>query len=449
MINLLKKFHIVFVYLLLLFILYFLITSIFIFIFTKGATPYSSERVNHYNDKVVVIEQRSFAAMSRINLIENATTSIKLAYYAVHDGLSADIFYGSILEAADRGVKVSLLFDGIFHNLKGKQIKTYATLFHHPNIEVKLYEPLNILKPWTINNRLHDKFIIVDDKYVLLGGRNIGDKYYLDDYGDKLVEDRDVLMVSSTEGVLGDFDSYFETLWNSKYTKSKRSSLVKKLNKTSDKKKSELLNNLEIIRSKYPNRFNQEIDWNELSLPTKRVYLVTNPIGRLFKEPTILNEFHYLKENYKENNFFQSPYIITPKKMGEFSDSVLITNSIYSSPNYFALSGYLKHRKKLFNSNNTIYEYYGEGSIHAKTYVFDKTISMVGSFNLDPRSAFLSTESVVVIESEEVAESLTNNIESLIEQSSSYPEKQKEASWYKNLLVKLFIVLLYPFDFLL
>ena len=33
------------------------------------------------------------------------------------------------------------------------------------------------------------------------------------------------------------------------------------------------------------------------------------------------------------------------------------------------------------------------------SYIFDQRTSIIGSFNLDPRSAFLSTESVVVIDS--------------------------------------------------
>lgn len=124
-------------------------------------------------DKVVILEERLNSAIARINLVENANSSIKIAYYAVHDGLASDIFYGSILKAANREVKVELLLDGMFHNLKGIEKRTLYALINHPNIKVRFYEPLNLLKPWTLNNRLHDKFIIVDETYVLLGDETL------------------------------------------------------------------------------------------------------------------------------------------------------------------------------------------------------------------------------------------------------------------------------------
>ncbi|HZJ76986.1 MAG TPA: phospholipase D-like domain-containing protein, partial [Oscillospiraceae bacterium] len=49
-------------------------------------------------------------------------------------------------------------------------------------------------------------------------------------------------------------------------------------------------------------------------------------------------------------------------------------------------------------------------SIHSKAFVIDKEIAVIGSFNLDSRSAFLSTESMLVIHSPELVESFGENI---------------------------------------
>lgn len=43
----------------------------------------------------------------------------------------------------------------------------------------------------------------------------------------------------------------------------------------------------------------------------------------------------------------------------------------------------------------------GENSIHAKSYVIDDRITAIGSYNLDPRSAYLDTELLIVIDSPE------------------------------------------------
>ena len=59
-------------------------------------------------------------------------------------------------------------------------------------------------------------------------------------------------------------------------------------------------------------------------------------------------------------------------------------------------------------------------AIHAKSMVIDSKITVIGTFNLDPRSANLNTECVSIIYSHEIAE----NVRSLMEK-----ELQPENSW--------------------
>ena len=49
--------------------------------------------------------------------------------------------------------------------------------------------------------------------------------------------------------------------------------------------------------------------------------------------------------------------------------------------------------------------------LHAKSMVIDKTITVVGTFNLDPRSANLNTECIVVVQSDKVAEGVLEGME--------------------------------------
>ena len=48
--------------------------------------------------------------------------------------------------------------------------------------------------------------------------------------------------------------------------------------------------------------------------------------------------------------------------------------------------------------------------LHSKTIVFDDRISWIGSFNLDPRSAYFNTENVAIFESREFAKKLREMI---------------------------------------
>jgi phosphatidylserine/phosphatidylglycerophosphate/cardiolipin synthase-like enzyme len=51
-------------------------------------------------------------------------------------------------------------------------------------------------------------------------------------------------------------------------------------------------------------------------------------------------------------------------------------------------------------------ERFGEGTLHAKHAVFDERVSIIGSYNLDPRSLALNSEDVVVIVDPRVAAEL-------------------------------------------
>lgn len=130
------------------------------------------------DDKVALVESGEEGILTRLNLIYNAKETIDISYYTLTGGDSVKLFLAGINDAADRGVKVRIVLDGIFHNLKSDLKPVIYAFEAHPNIELKFYEPFNLLTPRTWNNRLHDKMILVDQKLALIGGRNIGDKYF-------------------------------------------------------------------------------------------------------------------------------------------------------------------------------------------------------------------------------------------------------------------------------
>ena len=62
--------------------------------------------------------------------------------------------------------------------------------------------------------------------------------------------------------------------------------------------------------------------------------------------------------------------------------------------------------------------------LHAKSMVVDGEITVIGTFNLDPRSANLNTECIVVINSPDVARTVLNGMEE---------EYKPENSWETTL----------------
>ncbi len=94
-----------------------------------------------------------------------------------------------------------------------------------------------------------------------------------------------------------------------------------------------------------------------------------------------------------------------------------LTNSACSTPNIPGFSGYLRKKGKILKTG-PVYEYMGPGPIHAKSALVDDRFSVVGSFNLDPRSLHLDTETMLVIDSEPFNEHLGSVMEFWLDASA-------------------------------
>jgi phosphatidylserine/phosphatidylglycerophosphate/cardiolipin synthase-like enzyme len=106
----------------------------------------------------------------------------------------------------------------------------------------------------------------------------------------------------------------------------------------------------------------------------------------------------------------------------------VVTNSLSSTNSPAVYSKWEKYRKKLIESGADVYEFmlsaenlrakkYGRvrqapvfSVLHSKSIVFDDKIAWIGSFNLDPRSAYFNTENVAIFESADFAKKLRDMI---------------------------------------
>lgn len=157
------------------------------------------------------------AFATRALLANAAQRTLDVQYYIWRNDLTGTLLLESLRQAAERGVRVRLLLDdsanaGIDHVL--------AALDSHPNIQVRLFNPLAIRSPrWInyiidfsrLNRRMHNKSFTADNQATIIGGRNIGDEYF-GATPDILFSDLDVLAVGTVvQDVSTDFDRY----WNS------------------------------------------------------------------------------------------------------------------------------------------------------------------------------------------------------------------------------------------
>jgi putative cardiolipin synthase len=137
--------------------------------------------------------------------------------------------------------------------------------------------------------------------------------------------------------------------------------------------------------------------------------------------------------NANQSVYIQSPYIVpadalkeyVPKQLDSKADWTILTNSAASTPNMIAFSGYLAFRDSVVDTGARLYEYSKPYSLHGKSVVYDQRLSAVGSYNLDSRSAFLNTESMVVIDSERFAAQLIGAMDSKIKNSTLIADNKK------------------------
>jgi len=125
------------------------------------------------------------ALEARLMLIDSATRSLDMQYYFWWGDDAGLLLLKRVLMAADRGVRVRLILDGLVI-ISGED--ALAALDAHPNVEIRLFNARGsrsvagkavdaLTRFTTVNHRMHDKLLVADNRAVILGGRNIGNEY--------------------------------------------------------------------------------------------------------------------------------------------------------------------------------------------------------------------------------------------------------------------------------
>ncbi len=146
------------------------------------------------------------ALLARIHLIRSARKSIELQTYIWENDEVGRLVFMELLKAARRGVKVRIIVDQMGSSKDPGLVALLATL--HINLEIAFYNPTfarSKVTPLTlttgvlfsfkkINQRMHNKLLIIDERIGIAGGRNIENKYY--DYDSEYsFKDRDIIVV--------------------------------------------------------------------------------------------------------------------------------------------------------------------------------------------------------------------------------------------------------------
>jgi putative cardiolipin synthase len=116
----------------------------------------------------------------------------------------------------------------------------------------------------------------------------------------------------------------------------------------------------------------------------------------------------------------------------------VLTNSLESSTVLMAQAGYMRYRVPLLENGVELYEIrsllgnsrgsgqtaaisqFGNYSLHAKLFVFDRQRLFIGSMNFDQRSMHLNTEIGLIIDSPALAQQVAARFEAMVQPANSY-----------------------------
>ena len=417
-----------------------------------------------------ILEKGEEALIGRAWLAQHATESIDVQYFIWSTDNIGILAAQQLLSAADRGIRVRVLVDDF---LIDAEDRTLLLLSAHPNAEIRIYNPnITVGMSWwekigslfsdfrAINQRMHDKTAIFDGIAGITGGRNMADEYFDFDH-EYNFRDRDILLLGV---VVRQMSDNFEEFWESEYAVPVEQVLADELEEISATDVAQRAADLNAYAadpknfaptvrdaiaavSRYFPALLQGMAWGDMEfvsdIPGK------NPgdegLGGGGQSTRALIE---ALANTEASVLIQSPYLVMPEGGIEFCRSLvergvqvrISTNSLASTDNIQAFSGYSGQREDLLAAGIELYEFKPRPALreelidrypsladkdpvfalHAKSLVVDDRIFYIGTFNLDPRSANLNTEVGVLGENEELARQLRASIERDIKPENSW-----------------------------
>jgi len=383
---------------------------------------------------------------ARLRLIEGADRSIDAQYFLMKDDTAGALFAGSLLSAADRGVRVRLLLDDVFTTVEDDIL---ALLNQHPNIQIRLYNPvsrrglyyLNYAGDFSrANRRMHSKSITGDMAFTIIGGRNIADEYF-QLRGDAEFLDYDVLALGP---IAAEVSEQFDDFWNSSRAIPMEALHNRFTEEDLRKARAEIDDELATGRkSIYSKAINTD---HMLSLLDGTGVVYTAPAALLhdgasklenpidISQMTLINQLGKLIDESDTSVFVVTPYFIPTQSGLDFwrrvtdkgMEVTVVTNSLASTNHVAVHSAYSRYRKEMLEMGVSIYEVRAnavgssEGAsgqtpesltLHTKLIVIDGRYLFVGSLNLDPRSIEINAEMGLLIDSPIMAKQFLEEVD--------------------------------------
>ncbi len=413
------------------------------------------------NESAFMLVQRNVDALKwRLALIDSAQQSIDLQVFIWSNDESGRLMLDRILKAAERGVQVRILVDDMPKDISDRGT---AIIARQPNIQLRRFNPGRVRKGLIgrafqmstqfqqLNRRMHNKQLIVDGQWGIIGGRNIGNPYFglSTKYNNC---DLDLLITGEVTGEMADdFDEYWNAdaaypgeAMSKEQSAEKEAKAWKRYYAAVDKDR------VLIGQTTIPV---EPIDWSQWfsGLPPKMVRgtaecLKDSPEVKGDRGIRLVEQLGQKELRSTHQTSVITPYMIPSKELlTDLGNSTkegrkvrFLVPSMESNNHTMAHSHYKKYRKKLLDAGAELYEFRGEPSaalraysdtppiqskfisLHTKAFVLDEHWVLLGSLNIDPRSININTEHMMVIDCPALAKEMVGDFEEMISPENTW-----------------------------
>ncbi|HKR66370.1 MAG TPA: phosphatidylserine/phosphatidylglycerophosphate/cardiolipin synthase family protein [Thermoanaerobaculia bacterium] len=358
-------------------------------------------------DAVRILDDPQDALQARVDVIQQAQKDVGLLYFlARNDRVTLGVL-SLLCDARRRGVpRVRVIVDGSFHRIP----KAVLAHLRDEGVEIRVYHPMQLRHPSWWFRRMHEKVVIVDSARYITGGRNLGEAYF----GlakKKNYVDRDVY-VDGASAV--DASEHFEELWSSIHVYELHVRVSDEEKKRAAVALSDALNALQLggVIERDTHR-----DWSDGAIEADAVQFlddddtrvgvrVSEAIGAARKSIVIESPYFVPSKSLRT---------LLEKKLRDGVEVTVLTNSLRSTDGLLPQAAYLKYRRRLARAGVAFREFKGPDALHAKSIIIDGKVTLIGSYNIDPRSQYLNTEVMCLAEDEELARTLRASIDGHVE----------------------------------
>jgi len=370
---------------------------------------------------------------ARLALARHAERTLDLQVYVLADDSAGRQFVRALRDASLRGVHVRLLLDDLHSTGVARLL---AGLASHERVEVRLFNPLPLRAGSPIarllfspgpfeqmHRRMHNKLFIADGQIAITGGRNIGDEYFMKASAANFV-DMDILC---TGAALPELRQVFERYWHSVHAvplqqlHSTGAAALQLPDPPPAPSARDVLGQSAV---------GHQLDSGHLELVFARVQVLADAPDKVLRSPVLadsaLGQGLEQLRGARSEVVIVSPYFIPGVRgMAMLREATaarvrvsVLTNSMAATDEPVVHQAYARYRAALLDMGVTLHELspglsrkagvFGDfrssdGRLHAKVALADRRWLLLGSMNMDGRSAYANTELGLLIDSHELA----------------------------------------------